>query len=751
MMNDKSANTAKRAGDIAAARVRPVSNGVNRALNFMLPALICAFICVQSAFAVPLDAYQSYARALVAQRGGDFESALAEYKHVIDIDNNAAVVYRDLALLYWQMGKAEDSFAAADKLKELEGEDVSAQLFLGSFYVMTGKAAAAKESLEKVLKLDPGNETALLYLAFYHTENDPEKSLEYWDDYIKRQPGYADGWQQMGVTQQKLGQIENAQVSFGKAVALAPENLFARLALAENYEKQRKFDEAVEQYDKFMTLDPKNSAVAVHLAGLYYELKKFDSSVEMFLKARDLNPKDNTINYWLGVVSEEKKDTDSAIKYFELFSRETENAIIFSKLGYLYSVRKDYKNSVRCLKKSLEIDPNNTYGYFLLGLNYMDTRQYKDAEKNIARAVELKPDIAEAHFQLGIIYDLTGKFDKAVPRLEKAVELKPDFATALNYLGYSLADRDKELDKAEGLIKRALALDTTNSAFQDSLGWVYYKKGDYAGAEKLLKTASENNNDPIIFEHYGDALVKLDKNAEAWDAYQSAYFNDPKNKKLSEKLKKMESLVMPKTIQRKLLKRAVGNLLQVRTLRFNFSLAGVISSNNIHSLGTFTYLRPGEWRIDVLGSFFAPKMVIIRKDVVKIFPEALSKDIDARAMPLFDKISGYFNADLLESFDSDQTVSEKKNKRIIYSLGGRTLVIDSSNGFVSEYSDKSAVVKFGKYSRVEGIYLPAEMDIFIRAEKSSAKMKFRQYILNEELDNGIFEINPQENKTDSPR
>ena len=79
----------------------------------------------------------------------------------------------------------------------------------------------------------------------------------------------------------------------------------------------------------------------------------------------------------------------------------------------------------------------------------------------------------------------------------------------LNYLGYMLADRGTRLDEALGYIRRAVALDPQNGAYLDSLGWVYYKMGNYELAEENLRRASERmGDDPTIHDHLGELYLK---------------------------------------------------------------------------------------------------------------------------------------------------------------------------------------------------------------------------------------------------
>jgi predicted Zn-dependent protease len=86
-----------------------------------------------------------------------------------------------------------------------------------------------------------------------------------------------------------------------------------------------------------------------------------------------------------------------------------------------------------------------------------------------------------------------------------------------------LADRGVRLEEATGLIKRALADDPNNAAFQDSLGWAYYKQNKLDEAESLLRQAvAREGHDPTILSHLGDVYAKMGKDALAEAQWQKS-------------------------------------------------------------------------------------------------------------------------------------------------------------------------------------------------------------------------------------
>ena len=163
---------------------------------------------------------------------------------------------------------------------------------------------------------------------------------------------------------------------------------------------------------------------------------------------------------------------------------------------------------------------------------YRRANREADAEAELKTWVREAPDDAAAHLALGAFQERSGRFPDAEGELRKAIALDPKSAEALNYLGYSLADRGERLDEAVDLIKRALDLDPWNGAYLDSLGWAYFREGklDEAG-DPLEKAVREFPRDPSVLEHIGDYREKRGDLAAAKGFWQRALDAGPEDEK----------------------------------------------------------------------------------------------------------------------------------------------------------------------------------------------------------------------------
>ncbi|WDI33209.1 hypothetical protein PUV54_08365 [Hyphococcus flavus] len=123
------------------------------------------------------------------------------------------------------------------------------------------------------------------------------------------------------------------------------------------------------------------------------------------------------------------------------------------------------------------------------------------------------------------------QWKKAEPDLIRAVEIAPKQAIALNYLGYSWAERGENLEKAFDLIEQAVALEPNSGAYIDSLGWAYYQSNDFQTAVGHLEhAASLEPSDPTVTDHLGDVYWRLGRKIEARYQWRHVLELNPKDK-----------------------------------------------------------------------------------------------------------------------------------------------------------------------------------------------------------------------------
>jgi Flp pilus assembly protein TadD len=132
------------------------------------------------------------------------------------------------------------------------------------------------------------------------------------------------------------------------------------------------------------------------------------------------------------------------------------------------------------------------------------------------------------YYSRGIAYERTGQWTRAELDFNHALELSPDQPSVLNYLGYSLADMGRNLERARDMIQRAAARRPNDGAITDSLGWVLFRQGNVAEATQMLERAvGLEPEDPTITEHLGDAYWATGRKIEAQYQWRRALTLNP--------------------------------------------------------------------------------------------------------------------------------------------------------------------------------------------------------------------------------
>ena len=140
------------------------------------------------------------------------------------------------------------------------------------------------------------------------------------------------------------------------------------------------------------------------------------------------------------------------------------------------------------------------------------------------------PNDSELMFAKGAFYDQIGRKSEAIQVMEDIIKIYPDDAPALNYIGYTLAEKNEQLDRAYTLISKALQVDPENAHIIDSLAWVQYRQKNYQAAwDTIIRAIAYEPKEAAIWEHYGDIAKELNKNKEAKEAYIKALELKPEN------------------------------------------------------------------------------------------------------------------------------------------------------------------------------------------------------------------------------
>jgi tetratricopeptide (TPR) repeat protein len=163
-----------------------------------------------------------------------------------------------------------------------------------------------------------------------------------------------------------------------------------------------------------------------------------------------------------------------------------------------------------------------------LGDLYRSLRRYDEAERIYTELIGEAGDDWRLYFSRGAARERLGRWPEAEADFRRALELSPEQPEVMNYLGYTWVDRGENLQEGLALIQRAVELRPNSGAIIDSLGWAYYRLGDYARALNYLERAVElEPADPTLNDHLGDVYWRLGRRIEARFQWQRALTLNP--------------------------------------------------------------------------------------------------------------------------------------------------------------------------------------------------------------------------------
>lgn len=177
--------------------------------------------------------------------------------------------------------------------------------------------------------------------------------------------------------------------------------------------------------------------------------------------------------------------------------------------------------------------PDMAPAWIALGDVKRQQEDYKAAITSYDKAMDLLKDApAPARwfplYARGIALERDGQFDRAEADLLAALEIRPDQASLLNYLGYSWIDRGENLDRALGMIEKAVKLSPDDGYILDSLAWAYYRLGRYEEAVAPMELAiGTMASDPVVNDHLGDIYWMVGRKREAQIQWRRALSFDP--------------------------------------------------------------------------------------------------------------------------------------------------------------------------------------------------------------------------------
>lgn len=537
---------------------------------------------------IQADYYYSLGEAFSLE--GQPSKAIESFQSVLVYDPESASVRIRLAKEYLKLGQINKSIEQVKSVIAKNNKNRDARVFLAGLYTTIRSYPQAIEQYEYVLDHFPEYHEANIYLAAVYSETQQFDKATKLFEKVLALPEYANKhliYYYIGRIKEEESAEKNfklAEASYKKANELKPDFIDSVIALgalyksqkqeskalslyqafqkskgpnakiaeilSQTYIEQQKFDEAFEQLEILEAQSEDPLSIKVRMALILIEKKLFDKAISKLEEILRLAPESDKIRFYLAAVYEEiRKDELAVAHYLKIPSSSPFYGEAMVHSGYLLKNSGQLDKAISILEKAYENKKDYPQIYAMYASLLDEDKNYAKALNVLSTGLEKFPDNAQLHFYYGTIYDRTGDKEKVIANMKKVIELDPNHSQGLNYLAFTWAEMNLNMEDAEKLARRAVTLDPDDGYILDTLGWILFKRGNKKEALKYLEAASKFQPAVgIIAEHLGDIYRDLSMVDKAKSMYKKAVdleVDKDKMKELEEKILAIDTQIIP--------------------------------------------------------------------------------------------------------------------------------------------------------------------------------------------------------------
>ena len=482
-------------------------------------------------------------------RGSD---SLENLKSALVYDPQSATMMQKMAVEYYRKGQLRDALYWAERAKSLASDRRDLSLLLAGLYSSTKNFDKAAVIYQGLLQNSPEDYEVLLYLgAVYSEKKEYKKSAEYFSKVAKeKNPSKYLAHYYMAriyLEQNEKANSKKAQVELRKSIEAKGDFFEAITLLGQQIQKEKgateafkfyaqiqktkgpqaklaeilsqyfiekgDYDNAYEQLDILDNSADEQIQVKLKMALILIDKKLYDTAIEKLSEILKIAPESDKVRFYLSAVYEEKKQLKMAFDQYMMILKESsyfEESRVHA--AYLAKLLGNPEQGSKIVGEVVQGKVTNIQTYFLSAQFHEDKKDYEKSIQVIKLAQKAFPKNAQAHFYEGTVLDKMNMKKAMLASMEKALEIEPENVQTMNYIAFSLAEMNEQLEKAETLARLAVQKDKSDGFILDTLGWVLFKKGNYPEAIQILEKAREiQPSVGIIAEHLGDVYHKIDK------------------------------------------------------------------------------------------------------------------------------------------------------------------------------------------------------------------------------------------------
>ena len=447
-----------------------------------------------------------------------------------------------------QMDKAETAYA---DLASKHPESTQLKLVYAHILVARGKVAQATEVSKELTKSKPKDpQVVVLNAMLLLNAGKVDEANTALQEALKDSPDNASVRLWAGMTARARGDIPTAQQNFQQVLQVEPGNFGAQKGLAEIASSKGDFtllrqiaasaiarfgnlpdgylwrgtaaanehdlDKAAADFQMALTKDPNNSAGLLELAQVRIAQHRVDEGRKLLEQSVASSGNAQALHLLTALDMQAKQTDKATARIQQLISRFPQSGALYDELGAVQLSQRNGAGALASAQKAMDLNPSDSLAVKTYTQAQILTGNVGPAITKWEQWVASHPKDPQGYAVLGLLEESAGDATKAMEYYKKTLELQPQQPAASNNLAYLMAEHGQNLDVALTLAQTARRGLPNSASTDDTLGWVYFRKGQYDSARNYLEDAAKlDPNNAAIHYHLGMTYSRLNRKPDA--------------------------------------------------------------------------------------------------------------------------------------------------------------------------------------------------------------------------------------------
>ncbi|HWG31898.1 MAG TPA: tetratricopeptide repeat protein [Steroidobacteraceae bacterium] len=455
------------------------------------------------------------------------------WRSVAPGDREATALYAAVALKLYKVPEARAAVVEFAREKPTAGSTQEAGFAaLAALLLQHADASAVLAAMSALESENPSPVTLALLGELALDSFDSKRAEHFADEALQQDAKSFEAKRVLARAYVLRGDAAKAIATAREAMSLNP--TVGVFELAQILSDLDRVEEAHQELESLRNTGAPKAEIDRRLALLAYDSGDLTEAEQRFsdLASDDGEAGDSSLLY-LADIAARDGEADVALAGYRKLADSSVAVQARSRAAALLMARNDRAGALAILDDYAAAHPGSEFDLTLTKARLLaDHGEANTGLSLLSAALDRHPNHPSIEYDKAVILEHAGRVHESVEVLEKLLTQRPDDPVLTNALGYTLADHNLELPRAEGLIQRALVVSPDSPAILDSLGWVKYREGDAKDAVPMLARAYSIQHDSEIGAHWGEALWVSGQHQEARRIWSAALARDPSSQPL---------------------------------------------------------------------------------------------------------------------------------------------------------------------------------------------------------------------------